>query len=386
MAGVIVIGAGQAAMQLAMSLRSMGDQRPITLIGDEAHAPYSRPPLSKSFLKGDTQQEDLFFRPGSWFTEQDVSLRLGRAVLSVDRKLCRVALQDEVLEYDSLVFATGTRPRELPALAAFPDNVVTLRGIDDMHRLLKILPACGQVAVIGGGFIGLEFASVMRSMGRAVTVIEAAPRLMARAVSPAISKWFADLHRRHGVRLVLGTGVRSASGAQGKVTALETDQGEVIAADLVVAGIGVLPNVDLARAAGLTCDNGIVVDDTLRTEDPKVFAIGDCAAFPLPDGRRIRLESVQNAVDQAKHLARVLTGDTSSYETTPWFWSDQYDVKLQIAGLLREDASAQISSGEPPFSVDHLVGDQLICRESINDARAHLQARKKIGKPAANAA
>lgn len=381
MAGLVIIGAGQAALQLAMSLRAAGDARPITLIGDETHPPYSRPPLSKSFLKGQTAIEDLYLRPMSWFADNNVTLRLGAPARGVDRTERRVQLGAETLGYDTLVFATGARPRPLADLPETSGNVVMLRGIDDIRRLLGILPRTQRVAVVGGGFIGLEFAAVMREAGREVTLLEAAPRLMGRAVSPALSDWFAALHRGHGVDLRLSTPLGGAEVKGSEVTALLTASGAQVPADLVVVGVGVLPNDDLARAAGLACDNGITVDGLLRSTDPAIHAIGDCASFPLPDGRRVRLESVQNAVDQAKHLARVLQGDTTPYAATPWFWSDQYDAKLQIAGLLPSGADAAIPAGASGFSLDHTVAGALACRESINDARAHLQARKSIGRP-----
>lgn len=382
MAGLVIIGAGQAAAQLVMSLRATGDARPVTLIGDEPWLPYSRPPLSKSFLKGNSQIEDLYLRPAAWFSAQGITLRLGERALAIDRARHRVRLTDGEISYDTLVLATGTRPRTLADLPVTMGNVVALRGIDDSRKLLDLLPGCQRVAVIGGGFVGLEFAAVMRGMGRSVTLIEAAPRLMGRAVSPALSDWFAGLHRRHGVDVRLGTGVTGVVRSDEKVSALVLSDDALVPVDLVLVGVGVAPNDEIARAAGLACDNGILVDASLRTADPAVHAIGDCCAFPLPDGRRVRLESVQNAVDQAKHLARMLTGSPAPYAATPWFWSDQFDAKLQIAGLLPPDAGG-IAPAAPPFSLDHRTGERIVCRESINDPRAHLQARKTILPPGA---
>ncbi len=378
MAGLVIIGAGQAGIQLAMSLRAAGDARAIRLIGDEPWLPYSRPPLSKSFLKGDTQVEDLFLRPLAWFADNEVTLTLGQRALAIDPARRVVHLAKDQIPYDTLVLATGTRPRTLADLPNSTGNVVTLRGIDDSRKVLDLLPSCQNVAVIGGGFIGLEFAAVMRAMGRNVTVIEAAPRLMGRAVSPALSDWFLALHKHHGVTLRLGAGARSWCNAD-RVSALVLPDDTVLPVDLVLVGVGVVPNDELARDAGLACDNGIRVDDRLRSSDPAIFALGDCCAFPLPDGRYVRLESVQNAVDQAKHLAKVLTGTDAPYAATPWFWSDQYDVKLQIAGLLPPGAdAAPPDPGARGFSLDHAEGDALLCRESVNDPRAHLQARKTI--------
>lgn len=380
MAGLVIIGAGQAAVQLAMSLRAAGDTRPVTLIGDEPWLPYSRPPLSKSFLKGDTQVEDLFLRPADWFTASDIALRLGQRALAIDRAGRRVRLADSEIAYETLVLATGTRPRTLADLPATTSNIVALRGIDDSRKVLDLLPDCQRIAVVGGGFIGLEFAAVMRGTGRSVTLIEATPRLMGRAVSPGLSDWFATLHRSHGVDLRLGAGVAGVRRNGERVSALVLSDGAVLPADLVLVGVGVTPNDDLARGAGLACDNGILVDQQLCAADPAIFAIGDCCAFPLPDGRRIRLESVQNAADQAKYLARLLTGDPAPYAATPWFWSDQFDAKLQIAGLLPPGATGKAPEGRS-FSLDHQSGATLACRESVNDPRAHLQARKAIPPP-----
>jgi 3-phenylpropionate/trans-cinnamate dioxygenase ferredoxin reductase subunit len=383
-AGLVIIGAGQAALQLAMSLRAAGDRRAITLIGEEPYAPYSRPPLSKSFLKGNSHLEDLFFRHEDWFFENGVALRLSQSAVAIDRARRCIQIQSDTLSYETLVLATGARPRTLADLPETLGNAAMLRGIGDIRKLHELLPSSERVAVIGGGFIGLEFAAMMRGMGHNVTLIEAAPRLMGRTVSPAISDWFAALHRSHGVDLYLSTGLAGVEHDCERVQALNLTNGIHVPTDLVLMGVGVVPNDALAKDAGLECDNGIAVDGRLRTSDPSIYAIGDCASFPMPDGSRMRLESVQNAVDQAKHLARVLGGETASYAATPWFWSDQYDVKLQIAGLLPAHADAAIPADEVKFSLDHVTDGILHCRESVNDPRAHLKARKAVGKTAAD--
>lgn len=379
-AAIVIVGAGQAALQLALSLRGSKDGTPVTMIGDEPLPPYSRPPLSKSYLKGTTEEADLIFRPPDWFAENGVTLLTGTRVLSVDPVRRVVCTDRGDLRFGRLVLATGTRPRHLPDLPPGLDNVIYMRALADAQRTVALLPDVERIAVVGGGFIGLEFAAVMRAMGREVAVIEAAPRLMGRAVSAPLSGWFHDLHRRQGVDLRLGARLRSVARQGNRVTALGLEDGSEIAADLVMVGVGVVPNDDLARAAGIATDNGIAVNGTLETSLPGIFAIGDCASFPLPDGRRVRLESVQNAVDQAKHLAGVMQGRQAPYVAVPWFWSDQYDTKLQIAGLLSEGAASPAgpAPGSTAFSIEHHDGRGLVCVESINDARRHLDARKAL--------
>jgi 3-phenylpropionate/trans-cinnamate dioxygenase ferredoxin reductase subunit len=378
--GIVVIGAGQAALQLALSLRMAGVTEAVTLIGDEPHPPYSRPPLSKAFLKGSAEKADLILRPPEWFAQNGVTLMTGRRVISIDPGPRRLETDRGRIAYGKLVLATGTRPRLLPNLPPETRNLIYLRGLDDAERVAALLPGVGRVAVVGGGFIGLEFAAAMRAMGRDVTLIEAASRLMARAVSEPLSDWFRDLHLRHGVDLRLGARLHSVTCDGDRATVLRLEDGASIPADLVLAGVGVVPNDDLARAAGIVTANGIAVDGNLQTSIPGIFAIGDCASFPLADGRRIRLESVQNAVDQAKHLATILQGGRAHYAAVPWFWSDQYDAKLQIAGLLH-GGTAVVARPDPRasgFSIEHHCGGRLVCVESVNEARRHLQARKAL--------
>lgn len=376
---LVILGAGQAAVQLAMSLRQAGDARSIAMIGDEPCPPYSRPPLSKGFLKGLTEREDLFFRQPEWFAESGISLHTGVRALSVDVANRVIQSDHGAVRYRQLVFATGTRPRTLPVFPGELTNVVYLRDLADATRLVACLPSIRHATVIGGGFIGLEFAAVMRGLGRAVTVVEAGPRLMGRAVSPVISDWFLDLHRGHGVDVRLNRCVEGTETGAGSVRAVHLNDGTRLATDIVVVGVGVIPNDDLARAAGIAVEDGILVDDRLRASVPDVFAIGDCARMQLPDRTTQRLESVQNAADQARHLAAGLTGRDAAYRVVPWFWSDQYDRKLQIAGLR---AQATRPSGHAlqvgGFSIEHHAQDRLVCVESVNDARGHLAARKSL--------
>lgn len=379
--GIVVIGAGQAAVQLAISLRHKGVNRPITLFGDEVHPPYRRPPLSKRFLKGDTPLESLYFRQKEWFQQNDIHLRVESRVEAIDRERKTVRLANEEVRYGDLILATGTRPRILPDLHPSLPNVLYLRGIDDVQKAMTLLPDSSSVAVIGGGFIGLEFASVMRGLDRDVTVVESAPRLLSRAVSPMMSDWFLSLHQRHGVDVRLSARLKEVvKGGDGQVLAIRLEDGSLISADLIVVGIGVVPNDDLAAAAGTDTDNGVRVDARLRTSDPNIYAIGDCCSFPLRDGRHVRLESVQNAVDQAKHLAACLAGQPTPYAAVPWFWTDQFDTKLQIAGLPGSYDEARIvgDQGAPSYSIEYLRDKRLVAVDSLNDARTHIAARKLL--------
>ncbi len=377
---IVIVGAGQAAAQLVMSLRTARHEGKITLIGDEPHVPYSRPPLSKTFLGGQTEIEDLFFRTPDWYADQNVQLMTGVRVTAIDKENRKLETTSGPFAYGQLVLATGTRPRILPSLPDTLTNVVYLRAVADIDRLRPLLTGPRRVAVVGGGFIGLEFAAAARKLGHEVTVIEAGPRLMGRAVSSAMSDWFLRLHQSHGVDVRLSTGLEHVIEENGAVKALGLSDGSRIDADLVVAGVGAIPNEELADAAGIRCDNGISVAPDLQTSENGIFAIGDCCSFLLPDGRRIRLECVQNAVDQARHLAAVLTGnDTAPYTAVPWFWTHQFGAKLQIAGLLPAPcAKVTCPTDADRFSLDHHKGDQLICRESFNDPKAHVAARKAM--------
>lgn len=377
---LVIVGAGQAAAQLVMSLRAAKHNGPITLLGDEAHAPYSRPPLSKTFLDGKAEVEDLYFRPPDWYTAQGVDLRTKTRVTSVDRAGRSVETAQGRFDYDSLVLATGTRARQLPMLPDSLTNVVYLRSVADIERLRALMPNSRSAVVIGGGFIGLEFASMARKLGLSVTVLEAGDRLMARAVSPAVSEYFLNLHRENKVDLCLSTQIERVFLHDNSVQALTLADGSIIHADLIVPGVGAVPNDENARAADLVCKNGIVVDGHLKTSGPNIFAIGDCCSFPTVGGHHMRMECVQSAADQAKHLANILTGKTeAAYSAVPWFWTEQFDTKLQIAGLVPETCDLPALGVEHQgLSIDHTHNGHLICRESINDARAHVAARKRL--------
>jgi 3-phenylpropionate/trans-cinnamate dioxygenase ferredoxin reductase subunit len=376
-----VVGAGQAGCQLVASLREEGFAGPITLIGGEAHLPYQRPPLSKGHLTGKTERARLFLRVESWFAEQRIDLRLGATVADLDRDARKLRLADgEVIGYDVLVLATGSRHRELDVAGRNLDGVLALRTLGEADALRERLAAARDVVVIGGGFIGLEVAATAAAMGRTTTVLELGPRLMGRVLSEPTADFLLGAHRARGVRVALETGVRGLAGLHGRVMSVTSSAGEVLPADLVLLGVGALAEDELARAAGLTVDQGIVVDEYLRTSDEAIYAVGDCARLvsPWAGGASVRLESVQHAVDSARHLARHLAGVSEPYVALPWFWSDQGDLKLQIAGLTAGH-SETVLRGSPAanaFSVWCFAADRLVGVETINSAKDHLTARK----------
>jgi len=378
---IVVIGAGQAGLQVCDSLRKGGYDGRLILLGDEGVLPYQRPPLSKKFLTGALQAERLAFRPASYYDKIAVELRLDARVTRIDRAAHAVILADgEVIHYSRLALTTGTRVRPLPCPGGELEDVYYVRTLADGERLAARLARATRVVIIGGGFIGLEVAAVARELGLQVVVIEALERLMARAVSPLVSEFYAGLHRQHGVEVKLGRSVHAIRSAAGGVN-VELDDGSSHAADCVVAGIGVIPNSELAAACGLACNNGIVVDVGARTSDREIVAAGDCS-FHYNGflAREIRLESVQNAVDQAKVAAASLCGDSASYYQVPWFWSDQYDLKLQMAGVgMPHDASVLRGEvGPAGFSVFYFRAGALVGADSINRPAEHMACRKLL--------
>lgn len=347
---LVIVGAGQAGAQVAQSLRAAGFDAPITLVGDEPHPPYQRPPLSKKHLAGEIGEEALHLRPAAFYEQNRIDCRFGVSVEAIDREAREVVFTDGArLAYARLVICTGTRPRHLPLPGAQLEGVVTLRTIADVERMRERLAEPGRVAIVGGGYIGLEVAAVARTMGHEVTVVESRDRVMQRVVSPDVSAFFDALHRDNGVDIRLSTGISGFSG-EDRVRALSLANGEELSCDLVLVAVGAVPNDDLARAAGLDVDDGILVDASGRTSDAHIYAAGDCTRFfSARYGRSIRLESVQNAIDQAKTVAAALTGGAPDYDPVPWFWSDQYAVKLQIAGLSQGYDTA-LTVGDPASS------------------------------------
>jgi 3-phenylpropionate/trans-cinnamate dioxygenase ferredoxin reductase subunit len=381
-APIIIAGAGQAGAQAAISLRQEGHDGRIVLIGDEPALPYQRPPLSKAYLSRKMEAEGLLLRNENFYAAQRIELMAGTRIGAIDAGRRTVQLgSGESIDYAHLVLALGARNRQLNIAGAELDGIAYLRTLEDARSLREQLASVRQAVVIGAGFIGLEFAAVAREHGIEVTVVEAGPRSMARAVSVEMSQYFSDKHEARGARILLDSGVARIVGSNGCVAGVELADGRHLPADLVVVGIGVLPNTELAQAAGLAVSNGVVVDEFLTTSDPGISAIGDCASFPSSfSDDMIRLESVQNAGDHARCIAAKLTGKRAAYSSVPWFWSEQYDARLQIAGLTAGHNQTVLRGlpHEDSFSVFCFCEGQLLGAESVNRPVDHMAARKLL--------
>ena len=384
MAELVVIGAGQAALTLAETLRRAGDKRSITLVGEEPHPPYQRPPLSKAYLSGKLAKERLWLKPRAWYLDNDITLLTGCRVRGIDRQAHMILRDDRrALGYDTLVLATGSRPRPFPApLGGGLRGVHTIRSMDDIDRLAPELACARNLVVVGGGYIGLEAAAIARAQGVQVTLIEAGPRILARVACDITADMVRTLHMSHGVDLREGVGVdRLHAGSDGAVTEVHLSDGSTCPADIVIVGIGALANDALARDAGLDClatdGGGVLVDSLGRSSDPSIHAIGDVAAFSISD-RVMRLESVQNACDQARALANTLMGTGVAYAPTPWFWSDQYDMKLQIAGLNIGADTVALRPGPKPGtgSVWYFRDTRLVAIDALSDPRAYMTGKR----------
>jgi len=377
----VIVGAGQAGFALAAKLRALKDERPITMIGSEDVIPYQRPPLSKKYLMGEMSFDRLTFRPETWFAEHDVELRLSTFVEEIDRDAKTIRMQDgSVLEYEHLALTTGSTPRTLPAsIGGDLTGVFTVRDKRNADLLADEMKAGRRLLIIGGGYIGLEAAAVARHLGLEVTLIEMADRILQRVASKETADVMRAIHAEHGVVIREKTGLTRLIGEDGRVRGAELSDGTVIDIDFVIVGIGVTPNDRLAQQCGLDVGNGILVDDYARTSDPAIFAMGDCAMLPWK-GNNIRLESVQNAVDQAESVAATLTGSAEPYEAKPWFWSDQYDVKLQIAGfnLGYDETVMRPGSREGSVSIWYFREGRLIAVDAINDAKAYVTGKKLL--------
>jgi 3-phenylpropionate/trans-cinnamate dioxygenase ferredoxin reductase component len=378
---LLIVGAGQAASQLIASLRQDGFAGAITLVGEEAYIPYQRPPLSKAFLAGELARERLFIKPEEFYAEAKVTLHLNTRATAIDRARKVVTLEGgKELAYTALALTTGSRVRKLPLPGADLPGCYYLRGIADVELLQDKLKAGNRVAIIGAGYIGLEVAAVAAKHKLKVTVLEALPRVMARAACPELSAFYEEQHRKAGVDIRCNTKLEAIE-QHGSALAIKTSGG-IVEADFVLIGIGIVPNVELASAAGLKVDNGIVVDDHARTQDPAIYSIGDCANLPCTYSTtgRIRLESVQNAIDQAKHAALSLMGKPKPYNEVPWFWSDQYDLKLQIAGL-GDPGDQIVLRGDPTsrsFAAFRLRGGVVAAVEAVNAAPEYMMGRRLI--------
>ena len=366
----IIIGAGHGGGVLAANLRQNGYSGPITMIGEEPHPPYQRPPLSKGWLKGEVDEDGLLLRPRDWYAQSNIALRTSTRVIRVDRATKSVTLStDEVLTYDTLVLATGARARRLSLPGSDLKGFLELRTIEDAEAIKAWFQPGFRLAIIGGGYVGLEVAASARKLGVDVHVIEREDRLLARVAGPVLSDFFREVHEAHGVRFHFGAVVEGFDGLDGQVSGVRIAGAAVLQCDAVLVGIGAVPNDDLARDAGLACENGVIVDGQARTSDPDIFAIGDMTQRPMPlYGRSLRLESVPNALEQARQAAAAICGTAEPKSETPWFWSDQYDLKLQIAGIPFQ-VDQIVVRGDPAtrkFAVFHLSQNRVQAVEAIN--------------------
>lgn len=380
MGGTVVVGAGQAGAALVARLRAEGYAGPLALIGEEPVPPYQRPPLSKKYLLGALAVERLYLRPAAFYDEHGIALRLGMRVAAIDRQARRLALSDgSTLGYDRLALTTGARPRRVAAeRGGAMEGVHVVRTLADVDGLAPAVRPGARAVIVGGGYIGLEAAAVMAERGLAVTVIEAASRILSRVACAETAAFFAALHRARGVTLIEGAAFdRFEAGAGGRLSAARLADGRVIAADLAVVGIGITPDTGLAAAAGLALDDGILCDAFGRTSDPAIWAAGDCASFPAAGGR-LRLESVQNAIDMAETVARNMLGADLAYAPVPWFWSDQYDARLQIAGLGRGADRIVVRADGAARSHWYFAAARLVAVDAINDPRSYMTGKRLI--------
>ena len=377
---VVIAGAGHAAGQLVASLKQQKFAGQIVLVGDEPYLPYQRPPLSKKFLSGDMPAERLYLKPASFYDDPQIELRLETLISEIDRDGKTLKTDSGDIAYDTLILALGSRVRHLPVEGADLDGVHYLRRIADVDGIHAELQHKKNAVIVGAGYIGLEVAAVIRQLGLEVTVVEMADRVMSRVVSPEISDFYQIEHATQGVKLRLSTGIAAFRG-DGRVSAVETADGELIPADFVVVGIGIIPNVELASDAGLTVEDGIVVNDQCQTSDPSIYAVGDCTSHPnsIYD-RQLRLESVHNALEQAKTAVNNICGKETHYSQVPWFWSDQYDLKLQIAGLSTgyDDIVIRGNPADRSFACLYLKDGILIATDAVNSPKEFVQSKALI--------
>lgn len=389
MTQVVVVGAGQAGASLVARLRSQGFDGRITMIGQEAAPPYQRPPLSKKYLLGEMELERLYLRPESYYAENGIDLHLNEAVNAIDRADKVVIAGGRRLDYDHLVLTTGSVPRRLPpAVGGTLAGIFTVRDLRDVDNMAAAFQPGARVLIVGGGYIGLEAAAVAAAKGMQVTLVEMADRILQRVAAPETSGFFRDLHRAHGVDIREGVGLGTLLG-EGHVTGARLTDGSELPVDFVIVGVGITPATELAEAAGLEIDNGIAADAQGRTSDPAIWTAGDCASFPHAGGR-LRLESVPNAIDMAECVADNIMGADKDYVPQPWFWSDQYDVKLQIAGLNTGYDRVVTRTGDKPGTVSfwYFAGNRLLAVDAANDPRAYMVGKRLIdsGKTADPAA
>ncbi len=383
MTGMVIIGAGHAAGQAAASLRQEKYEGPITIIGDESHIPYQRPPLSKQYLSGEQGIERVYLRPEKFYADKDVTLKLNTRVIAIDRSAKSVQLDNnDTVDYDKLIIATGSRPRRLNIDGSDLAGIHYLRTIEDVDTIRTEMADAKNLVIVGGGYIGLEVASVCLGAGINVHVLEMEERILQRVTTPQMSDYYHNLHKGRGVNIHTSTGVTGFAGQSRVEKVLCGDAGE-FDADLVIVGIGILPNVELAEAAGLDCNNGIVVDEHCRTSDPNIYAAGDCSNHPnaLLD-RRLRLESVPNAMEQARVCASNMLGGDKVYASIPWFWSDQYELKLQMVGF-SSDGNQQVLRGDMAtneFAVFYLNDGRVVAADAVNSPKEFMICKQLVGK------
>jgi len=377
MSGIVIIGAGQAGASLAIKLRALGYKGDVTLVGEEKFPPYQRPPLSKKYLLGDMVLDRLYLRPRDFYTEQLISLRLGARVTAINPTAKTISIGDETLSYDHLALTTGSTPRLLPAaIGGRLNGVFAVRSLADVGAMQPAFESGGHVLIIGGGYIGLEAAAVAAAKGLKVTLVEMADRILQRVACAETSDYFRTLHQSHGVTILEGVGLERLTG-EGYVNGAILSNGEALEIDFAIVGVGILPGTSLAEAAGLTLNNGIETNSHSETSIPSIWAAGDCASFPY-QGDRIRLESVPNAIDQAEIVAANMLGAGKDYVATPWFWSDQYEVKLQIAGLNTGFTDVVVRDSSATRSHWYYKSGALLAVDAMNDPRAYMVAKRLI--------
>jgi len=376
---IVVIGGGQAGASLVAKLRSEGFEGDISLVCEEPVPPYQRPPLSKAYLLGEMQEERLYLRPGSFYDEHGIALRTGLRAGAIDRATKTVTAGGETIAYDQLALTTGSAPRRLPAaIGGALSGLYTVRTLADVDAMAHEFGEGRRALIVGGGYIGLEAAAVAAQKGLHVTLVEMTDRILKRVAAPETSVWFRDLHRAHGVDIREGAGLERLLG-EDRVTGARLGDGSEFDVDFVIVGVGIAPATHLAEAAGLDCSDGVLVDDRGRTSDASIWAAGDCTRFPFR-GEMLRLESVQNAIDQAEAVARNMLGADAPYVPQPWFWSDQYDVHLQIAGLNTGYDRIIVRPGDKDGSRSHwyYAGDRLLAVDAMNDARAYMVGKRLL--------
>ncbi|MEQ8205452.1 MAG: FAD-dependent oxidoreductase [Woeseia sp.] len=381
MTTIVIVGGGHAAGQAAASLRQKGHDGRLLILADEPYIPYQRPPLSKAYLSGKEELQHLYVRQPAFYDKQGIEVRTGAHVDEIDTVKKTLRVSREQIGYDRLLLCTGARPRRMQTPGSDLAGIHYLRTVADVDRIRSEMAAANRVCVVGGGYIGLEVAAVATAAGKQVTVLEAGDRVLQRVASPELSRFYDAMHKSHGVEIRTNCQVSGFTG-DGGVDAVQCGA-ERIAADLVIIGIGVIPNVELAEQAGLICDNGIVVDERCRTSNDDIYAAGDCTNHPNPQlGRRLRLESVPNAMDQARVAATNMLGGDDIHDSVPWFWSDQYDVKLQMVGF-SADGNRQILRGDMAghkFAIFHLHDDTVVAVDAINEPREFMAGKKLFGK------